>query len=444
MNIIEFIRLKILRRFINLKQLTGNDIPYDEIIRIELLVSMCLISLILGTAYIVVGLFVNVSFLVLLNYLLYFSITVPTVLILVSKGYHNIGKLIIMILGGLFMLIKASSLGRDSGMNMAMLIILFGTFAFYRIEDYKYILFSLVLLLGGIVFLEYTDYSYFGKDLSTNSYEYYINLSATILFCILFYYIVLRVNQYTNIKLKDLNVKLLQKNTKLEKTNRELDNYVYKASHDLRAPLTSLMGIVNLLKIETDPKKIQELVVLQENCIIKLDDHIHQIIDLSKNAKIEPNAVRIDVRNLVEQIMKELSFYENAPKTSIVLNINQHADFFSDEFRLKIILSNLISNAFKYANKTQEHPEIMINAAITREAAHFSIQDNGIGITEEHIPKIFDMFYRGTDINTGSGLGLYMVKEMVIKLDGTISVRSIPKQFTRFEFSLPNKSLKKQ
>ena len=434
----KFIRVRILRKFIDLRGLSKKNIPYDEIIRLELLVAMCLIAFTCGMTYIIVGLFVGLSLLNILNYLIFFLTTIPAVLYLTKKGLYNPAKLIMMVLGSIFMVIKASSIGPDSGMNLSMLIILFATFAFYSIEDYKYILLSLGLILVSIFFLEFTNYSYLGIDLSTNNYEYGFNYLSTILFCILFFYVILRVNQYMNKKLSKLNQKLSAKNRKLAKTNEELDSYMYKASHDMRAPITSMMGILSLMKLEKDPEKENHLIELQSSCLTKLDNHIHQIINLSKNLKTESTREKIDLKDMINEIFEELSFFENAANTKKLIKIEQPIDFYSDPYRLKMIVNNLVTNAFKYARKDEPLPLIKIDALISSVSATITIRDNGIGIPENQQSKIFGMFYRGTEISKGSGLGLYMVKEMVDKLNGTISVISEVDHFTSITFVVPN------
>jgi signal transduction histidine kinase len=438
MSIMTFIRVKILRKFIDLRALSQKNLPYDEIIRLELLVATCLVGFFLGTSYIFIGLLVNISLLSVINYLVFFFAMIPLVLFLTKKGYPNEAKLMMMLLGNVFMFIKAASHGRESGMNLAMLIMVFAIFAFYSIEDYKYMLLALTITLSIIIFLEITDYSSIANDTSTNKYEYEFNLASTILFCILFFYVILRVNQYINKKLSRLNHKLLNKNKMLGKINEELDSYIYKASHDMRAPLTSMMGILSLIKTETDPEKIKHLNLLQEKCIIKLDSHIYQIINLSKNIKTESIPEKTDLHLMITEVFEELNFFENASNTKKVIRIEQEVAFYSDPYRLKMILNNLISNAFKYPRQDEKVPQIEVDALISRDSATITVKDNGIGIAKEQQGKIFDMFYRGTDISKGSGLGLYMVKEMIEKLNGSISVFSEENKFTSITFVIPN------
>jgi len=438
MQLLDFIRNKVIRRFINLRSLSIQQVAYDEIIRIELLVAMCLVTIVSGTLYIIIGAFLGLSFLIIINYLLFFSTIVPIALYLIKKGYYNQAKLLMMIIGSLFMFIKAASLGRDSGMNLSMLIIVFATFAFYSINDYKYMVLSLLITTCLIVVLEISDYNLLGNDHATNTFEYEFNYISTGFFCILFFYVILRVNQYINSKLKEVNNKLIYKNKSLKKLNEELDSYVYRTSHDMRAPLTSLMGLVHLIKAEKDSIKVDELIKMQENCINKLDLHIQQIIQLSRNIKTDIQIQPIDFESIANDIFEELSFFEQA--SAIQKNIRIHTPFilYSDPYRIKTILNNLISNSFKYYRKDELHPTIDIDISSTKNSTIILIKDNGIGIPPEYLENIFGMFYRASNQSKGSGLGLYIVKEMVEKLNGTISVKSRINIYTQFLIELPN------
>ena len=427
-----------MRKFINLKLLSKRKVPYDEIIRMELVLVMAVIAFIIGLPYIVVGLFLDFPAVIFYSYCIFYLISIPAVLILTRKGYINQAKILMMLFGSCCMLIKASCLGRDSGMNLSMMIILFGIFAFYNIRDYKYIIASLFFVLSGIAFLEYTDYSFISNDQTTSRFEYPLNLLSTIVFCIFCFYLILRLNEYTNKKLERLNNKLRGKNSKLVKINKELDSYLYKASHDMRAPLTSLMGLINLIKVENDPDKLLSFIGLQEQCILKLDTHLYQIINISRNLKTGVLIEKIDFKEIIDHIFEELIFFENAKNTKKLVTIEDTVFFFSDGYRIKTILHNLISNSFKYAKAGNLDAQIEINCKISSDNAKITVKDNGIGIPEANQLRIFEMFYRGTTLSKGSGLGLYIVNEIITKLGGSIEVNSHIGQFTSFTIILPN------
>ena len=121
------------------------------------------------------------------------------------------------------------------------------------------------------------------------------------------------------------------------------------------------------------------------------------------------------------------------------ISINSKYDLYTDARRLEIIFNNLISNAIKYHNYNQADPFLSIEIDVRRAKCVIDIIDNGCGISAEHLDKIFKMFYRATENSVGSGLGLYITKETVEKLKGTISVRSFVKTGTRFTIVLPNR-----
>ena len=237
--------------------------------------------------------------------------------------------------------------------------------------------------------------------------------------------------------------KLKKQNSELKKVNNELDRFVYRVSHDLRSPLTSVLGLIQVIKQETELSKVMHLLDLQEKSINKLDNFIKDIIDLSKNSRIELVREEVHFKEMIENIFEEQSFNKNADKIKKSIEIQQTVPFFSDARRISVVFNNLISNAIRYANPQQEHPFISILVQIKPNCATITVKDNGLGIEEEHHQKIFEMFYRASDIISGSGLGLYIVQETLGKLNGTIEVKSVSRQGTTFFLSIPNLSDRK-
>jgi signal transduction histidine kinase len=231
---------------------------------------------------------------------------------------------------------------------------------------------------------------------------------------------------------------LEQKNRELQKTNLELDHFVYSAAHDLRAPLTSLLGLINLTKQESQDVQITTYMNFMEKSIKKLDGYIKDIIAYSRNQRTDIEGKEINFKKLINSTFANFSYLEGANYVIKSLNINHDIPFYSDKQRIQIILNNLISNALKYFDKFKVQPFVNININITETSAIIRIQDNGVGIHDFYQDKIFNMFFRASETSEGSGLGLYIVKETVTKLNGTISVESIFGQGTTFLIEIPN------
>lgn len=433
---IQFFRKNIIHRFFNLREYVRNGVSYDEIIRIEILISMTIFSHLFSLIYLPIALIIGVSQLTIINYSLYLFVCIPLVLYFINKNRYNVSKFIMFFLGTAFMFVKAGSLGPGSGMNIAMLIICFATFAFWTLKDYIYIVFCNTVVIILITILEFYDYKLFDIQFSTTPFEYYFNLYSTIFFCILFFYVTIRINQYSIYKVNRINKQLLVNNSSLKKVNADLDSYLYRASHDMRAPLTSMMGLIQMLKTSKSISDIQTISELQSKCVQKLDDNIQQIIHLSRNSNAALKIERIDLNALCMSIYDEVK--DVTHNIQFHIDIVELAPLYNDTYRFTTVLNNLISNAIKYINIDAKEQRIDIRAEITEEELKFSIKDNGIGIPKENLPHIFKMFYRATDKSKGTGLGLFIVQEIIKKLNGKIEVQSEENKFTEFVFTIPN------
>lgn len=235
---------------------------------------------------------------------------------------------------------------------------------------------------------------------------------------------------------KTFERKLKEQNEELQKINKELDRFVYSASHDLRSPLRSLLGLIHILKLDNDPVKKEKYLEHMEKSVHNLDKFIQDIINYSRNSRLELQLETVHLYALINQILEDIKF-ENPVTIPVYANYDTTLTIITDRNRLSIILSNLLSNAFRYYNPQQAQPYIRINAIYTDEHIKIGIEDNGIGISDDHVDKIFDMFYRAHDKKVGSGLGLYIVKETVNMLKGEIYVESALGKGTTFWITLP-------
>lgn len=233
---------------------------------------------------------------------------------------------------------------------------------------------------------------------------------------------------------------LKKQNEELLKTNKELDRFVYSTSHDLRAPLKSLLGLTDLIKENMEPGDTEqkERMDMMEQSVKKLDDFIEEILNYSRNTRMEVAKEHIDFSEMMKQIKKNHKFMEGTKGFTIKLQIHQEEKFISDKHRVDVVLSNLISNAVKYQDISKKHRFMKIIIHCSKENANIEIEDNGIGVADKDKEKIFEMFYRATRLSTGSGLGLYIVKEALVKLGGTIHLESELKKGTKFTIMLPS------
>jgi signal transduction histidine kinase len=229
-------------------------------------------------------------------------------------------------------------------------------------------------------------------------------------------------------------------NHELKKINYELDRFVYSTSHDLRAPLNSMLGLIELATDETVDLPTLEYLRLLKSSAKKLDGFICDILDYSRNSRMEVSKELIDFKQLVDETIQNLKFMGDInQQVDFTIDITGNVPVYADKTRLITILNNLISNAIRYQNLQIPNPFVDITIETFDVKTKITISDNGIGIPKEYQPKIFDMFYRVSHQSIGSGLGLYIVKEAVLKIGGTIEVKSNPGEGTTFFISIPNK-----
>jgi PAS domain S-box-containing protein len=220
--------------------------------------------------------------------------------------------------------------------------------------------------------------------------------------------------------------------------NTELDNFVYKVSHDLRAPLSSILGLVNLARLPGNTDNPMDYIDIIGEKVEHLDHFIGDVLSHSKNLKMEVTTTKVDFDLIIDRTFDELSYLQGAKQMARKVKI-EGIDFYSDPWRISEILRNLISNAIKYRKLNVPDAEINIKILVDHLRAEISFADNGIGIDETNLARIFEMFYRATEQSDGSGIGLYIVKNAVDKLGGQITVTSQLHQGTRFNIVLPNR-----
>jgi signal transduction histidine kinase len=240
-------------------------------------------------------------------------------------------------------------------------------------------------------------------------------------------------------KRKDAEGTLREQNQQLVKINKELDSFVYSVSHNLRAPLMSVLGLLNLVQLENEKAKtgMDSYFEMMQSSIHKLDETLKEILDYSRNARSELSVGHVDLEKLIHESFEKLRYLDGFDTIQKRIDVTAPVPLASDGYRLSVIFNNLVSNAIKYRD-FQKESFVEVHAIVSDTALEFVFKDNGIGIGQEFIHRIFDMFYRATEKSEGAGLGLYIVKETIDKMSGTIKVDSKLGEGTFFHVVVPN------
>ena len=233
-------------------------------------------------------------------------------------------------------------------------------------------------------------------------------------------------------------LELLKKNRELKILNEELDTFVYRSSHDLRAPLTSVLGLTSVIEDETDLHKIYYLNFLIKESVERLLKVTEDMTDYSRNARTAVQKEKVDFLSLIDDAILSHHFMENFHRLKINIDVQEApSSFLIDKKRIEILINNALSNAVKYQDTNKEYSVLNISVKFDKENFILTFEDNGLGIEEVYQDKIFEMFYRANPYSLGSGLGLYIVKGIVEKLNGKIELKSVYGKGTTFIFTFP-------
>jgi signal transduction histidine kinase len=229
-----------------------------------------------------------------------------------------------------------------------------------------------------------------------------------------------------------------EKTDEVEKKNKELDNFVYKVSHDLRGPISSLLGLHNVVNLDVSDKKSLDYFGKYHEQIKRLENIILDFIDLTRLKESSVENIRINFEEIIEQCIKAYNYLPNFNGISFKTTIEDSIEFYSDKSSINSILQNLIENAIKYSNPRKEsfvHISVSLNKP-NRQLV-IKVEDNGAGIHDNFKSKIFDMFFRANDNVQGSGLGLYILKTAVDRIEGKVTFSSEYKMGSTFVISIP-------
>lgn len=230
--------------------------------------------------------------------------------------------------------------------------------------------------------------------------------------------------------------RLLEKNEELIKINGELDQFVYSVSHDLRSPLLSIKGILSLINTsENEEERLMYLSLIAKS-VDRLDTTVLEILDYSRNARLQNIITEFNFKELINNIFGDLAYItdENV-ELRLLLECPEMVQM--DKPRMDILMKNLISNGIKYRRQSNEVSYVEVKLQSDSEHFYITISDNGEGIKAENQEKVFDMFYRASTTSAGTGLGLYICKDIISKLNGKMILMSEFSKGTVIKLTLP-------
>ena len=259
---------------------------------------------------------------------------------------------------------------------------------------------------------------------SISNYLFFANVVITLLILGSFTaYMIIAISQFE------------EKHEDLVRVNQELDRFVYSVSHDLKAPIASLNGLVDIARMDTDPRNRDEYLAKMQLTLNKQDSFIKEIVNFSRNKWSLVRCEEISLSTLVDHVITIHRYMPEARDIQFEKNIIE-GKFFCDAIRLEIVVNNLVSNAIKHHAPEKTHKRVTISASVINHHVIIEVADNGLGIDKEDLSKIFNMFYGST--GKGSGLGLYIVHETIKKMNGTIRVNSLKGEGSTFTITLPD------
>ncbi|MFZ2906156.1 MAG: HAMP domain-containing sensor histidine kinase [Cyclobacteriaceae bacterium] len=349
------------------------------------------------------------------------------------KGDHCSANYFLFPTLSIIVYLFAASEGINTGAAILFVPITLGAFAVFSYHQ-RIIAINFALFTFFLFFLAYsTDFSILPEKLYTEEERYLnflINFSAAFPTSILAIYLLISINHHNARQ-------LINSNKLLTKSNEELDRFVYCTSHDLRAPLASVLGLISLSEKSNDIQEIKQFLSMMNKRVNSLDGFIKDITDYSRNNRLQINYSKVNLYALASDVWESLRYTAGAEDITFTINIDQNFEVESDATRLQTILSNLISNAIRYHDHRKENKFIQLSCQQTTESFSLHVEDNGQGIDPQYQKRIFDMFFRANESSQGSGLGLYIVKETINKLSGTIQLQSVPRAGSTFTVRFP-------
>ncbi|MGB0403050.1 MAG: hybrid sensor histidine kinase/response regulator [Salibacteraceae bacterium] len=226
------------------------------------------------------------------------------------------------------------------------------------------------------------------------------------------------------------------RNQELSKAYNELDKLVYSTAHDITGPLSNILGLLDL--IDADKDGSEEYLSLIKSTTKKLQYIARDVLSFHRNKRTGLHIREVQIEPLIHSVLDDHKYLQDTRPINIEINVTQGYPLRTDKSRMRFILNNLISNAIKYQDTAKKENWVKISFSNDANGGVLEISDNGVGISESLLPKIFDIYYRASNKSTGAGIGLYIANEAAELVKGNVKVDSKKNVGTTFKVSIPN------
>jgi signal transduction histidine kinase len=348
---------------------------------------------------------------------------------------------------GVILLVTGSIIPKENGLHLLFLPLMCSVFILFSYKQHLGKILGGGFVLGCYLLLEATDFRLFGELPlleEPDRISFTVNFLASGVALFLIFSFITHANFKAEKHLQEMADEAQKKNEELTKVNEELDRFVYSTSHDLRAPLLSVLGLIQLMEKKPSDETQQSYMKMMRKRISNLEAFINDITAYARNARLPLQPEPVLLQALIDEVFSNHHFLHEDHSIELRKDIQFREMILVDRQRLNTILNNLVSNAIKYHRLQYPEAQVTVGASLEGEELHLWIADNGPGIPDNVQARMFEMFYRGNERSGGSGLGLYIVKEATEKLGGRIKAESVYGEGSTFHVWMPVKKAEQE
>lgn len=229
-------------------------------------------------------------------------------------------------------------------------------------------------------------------------------------------------------------------NLKLKEAQQLIEKFIYSCSHDLRGPISSIQGLVRIAEYYPHHDETSKCLEMIEACAAKMGKLIHSLEEYMIIEQRQINPEKLNGVELVDQVVSSFEEELSDRSINIVKEIDSEKPLIADEYSVRQIVNHLFSNAVAFADNSKEERKITVRIRASEETSTIEIADNGLGITDQDKTKIFDIFYRGSMQSEGFGMGLFLVKHLIKKLNAKLTFQSYERVGSSFSVSIPKRA----